>query len=192
MKTLLFRSLVLAGVTLSAVVPRSGAQRPDSARVVAVPTSITDTGPALERRPPVSPRRAFLSSLVLPGYGQSILGRKRSGAMMLAFEAISVVMVRESALGVREARRNVADSVIVAFVDATGAPAIRYQRTGFPTALIRARKEHVEDWIAVLVANHLFAATDAFVSALLWDLPAEVALSAGRRSTHVEFRVRFR
>ena len=62
---------------------------------------------------------------------------------------------------------------------------------GLATALIKARKEHVEDWVAVLVANHLFGATDALVSAMLWDLPAEVALSGGRRSTNVGFRLRF-
>jgi hypothetical protein len=185
------RGLAFAVAALALGAPSSsGAQRPDTVAVVTAAV-VADTGAALERRPPISPRRAFLTSLALPGYGQSVLGRKRSGAMMLAFEAMAVVMVREASLGVREARRNAADSVIVAFVDGTGAQATRYERSGFPTALIRARKEHVEDWIAVLVANHLFSATDAFVSALLWDLPAEVAVSNGRGATNLGLRLRF-
>ncbi len=99
-------------------------------------------------------------------------------------------MIRESALGVREARRNAADSVLVSYVDAVGAPGARYARSAFPRSLIRSRKENVEDWVAVLVANHLFAALDAFVGALLWDLPAEVALNGNRRSAAVGLRFR--
>ena len=186
-KTHTARGLIIL-VALLAAAPSSNAQRPDTLRVA---VALPDTGYAREIKPPISPRRAFVTSLVLPGYGQSVLGRKRSGAMFLAMEALSIVMVRESALGVREARRNATDSVRVAFVDATGAPIARFERTPFPKSLIKARKEHVEDWVAVLVANHLFAATDALVAAQLWDLPAEVALSGGRRSTNVGFRFRF-
>ena len=100
-------------------------------------------------------------------------------------------MIRESSLGVREARRNARDSVLVAYVDANGAAIPRYERTAFPRALIRTRKEHVEDWVAVLIANHLFAAADAFVAALLWDLPAEVAVRGTRRSAGVTFGFRW-
>lgn len=175
-------------VLLLGSVPFAQAQRPDSSRVVA---AAPDTGYALELKPPISPRRAFLTSLLLPGYGQSVLGRKRSGAMLLAMEALAVVMVRESALGIREARRVATDSIIVAYVDGTGAAAVKYERTAFPRALIKARKSHLEDWIAVLVANHLFSGTDALVSAVLWDLPAEVAVSGERRSANVGLRFRF-
>jgi predicted branched-subunit amino acid permease len=35
---------------------------------------------------------------------------------------------------------------------------------------------HLEDWLAVLASNHLFAGADAFVAAQLWDVP--VSLSA--------------
>jgi len=175
-------------VALAAVLPATvAAQVPDSTR-----RPVSDSGFSPVIKPPVSPRRAFLSSLAMPGYGQAMLGRKRSGAMMLAFEAVSVVMIRETALGVREARRNSADSVIVSWVDPNGLPAIRYARTSFPAGLVRARKEQMEDWIAVLVANHLFSGADAFVAALLWDLPAELAVtSSARSSTNVGLRVRF-
>jgi hypothetical protein len=156
----------------------------DSARAVA------DTiGPKPELRPPISPRRAFLYSALLPGYAQSILGRGRAGTLQIAFEAVTLVMIRQSAADVREAKRNLADSIPVSFVDGNGKPLTRYERTSFPASLVRSRRAHLEDWIAVLMANHLFAAADAYVAALLWDLPSEVALRASPRSAELALRV---
>ena len=144
---------------------------------------VDTVGPRAARRPPLSPRRAFVSSLVLPGYAQSVLGRGRTGTLFVAFESVALVMIRESSANLREARRNLADSVIVSYVDANGLPAVRRQATPFSAALVRARQEQVEDWIAVLVGNHLFSAIDAYVAAHLWDVPMEVALrsSGGTR-----------
>jgi hypothetical protein len=147
------------------------------------------TGPRPELKPPISPRRAFLQSLLLPGYSQSILGRNRAGSLQLAFEAVAIAMIRISAADVREARRTVADSIPVSFVSADGLPAVRYERTPFTSSLLRSRQSHLEDWIAVLMANHLFSAADGYVAALLWDLPAEIALRATPRSAGFAFRV---
>lgn len=147
------------------------------------PVRVDSTAARRELRPPLSPRRAFVTSLVFPGYAQSILGRGRTGTLLLAFESVAVIMIRESAGSLREARRNRADSVIVSWVDAGGVPAVRYERTPFSAALVRARQEQLEDWIAVLVGNHLFAAIDAYVAAHLWDVPMEVGVrsSSGTR-----------
>ena len=41
---------------------------------------------------------------------------------------------------------------------------------------MHARQLHVEDWVAVILFNHLFSGADAFVAANLWDLPAEMAV----------------
>jgi hypothetical protein len=168
-------------VVISAA-PVESQQRPES---VAADTS----GPRPELKPPISPRRAFLYSLMFPGYAQSILGRGKTGTLLLGFEAAALVMIRESASGVREARRFLADSVPVSYVDADGNPLVRFVPTKFTSALVRTRREHVEDWIAVLVANHLFAAADGYVAALLWDLPSEVALRASPRAATLAFRV---
>jgi hypothetical protein len=92
---------------------------------------------------------------------------------------------------VREARRISQDSIIVAWVDANGAPAVRYERTSFPSVLVKVRKEQVEDWVAVLVASHLFSAADALVSAILWDLPAELALQRRGGTQALGLRLRF-
>jgi hypothetical protein len=174
-------------VLLPAFAAPANAQRPDTARAAVIDTA----GPRPELKPPLSPRRAFLSSLLVPGYAQSVLGRNRAGALEMAFEAVALTMVRISAADVREARRMRADSIPVSFVDATGAPRVRYEPTIYTEGLIRSRRAHLEDWIAVLVGNHLFSAADAFVAANLWDLPVEVSASASRRSADVAFSLRW-
>ncbi|HMC54925.1 MAG TPA: hypothetical protein VKH19_07135 [Gemmatimonadaceae bacterium] len=157
-------------------------------RVIPIP-SVDTAGPRPEIKPPLSPRRAFLYSLLVPGYAQSVLGRNRAGALEMTFEAVALAMVRISAADVHEARRMRADSIPVSFVDATGAPRIRYEPTIYTEGLIRSRRAHLEDWIAVLIGNHLFSGADAFVAANLWDLPAEVSASASRTSARVAFTV---
>jgi hypothetical protein len=154
-------------------------------------TAADSAGPRPEVRPPISPRRAFLYSLALPGYAQSILGRGKSGTLILGFETAAIVMLRESSLNLREARRFLNDSVIVSYVDANGAPQVRWEPTRFTRQLVQTRREQVEDWIAVLIGNHLFAAADAYVAALLWDLPVEVAATAMPRAATFAMRVRW-
>lgn len=153
------------------------AQRPDSARVRRPVTA----GPTIpdSLKPPISPRRAFLYSALLPGYGQAILGRNKAAAAMLAIEAMAVAMIRESAADVREARRMSGDSVVVSYVDpSTGAaaatPTVVPRR--FDAQYVHVRQSHVEDWVAFLLANHLFSGADAFVAANLWELPAELSV----------------
>jgi hypothetical protein len=40
---------------------------------------------------------------------------------------------------------------------------------------VNARRKHLEDYYALLIANHLLAGAEAFVSAQLWDLPDHVS-----------------
>ena len=185
------RACLLLAISTGAI----GAQvRPDTTGRPVVPdtTRAVDTaGPRPELRPPLSPRRAFLYSLLLPGYSQSVLGRHRAGALQLAFEAAAIIMIRQSAADVSEARRMQADSITVTFVDASGRPGRRREPTPYTASLVRSRRSHLEDWIAVLLANHLFSAADGYVASLLWDLPAEVSVSATDRSTNFGFRVRW-
>lgn len=171
MMSRMLRRLLLIALGMGAAAPL-GAQDTVTARVDTVPRTP-------ELRPPLSPRRAFLYSLAVPGYAQSILGRNRTGTMLLAFESVAIIMIRESAANLREARRNRADSVIVSYADGTP----RFERTPFSSALVRSRQEQLEDWVAVLVGNHLFSAIDAYVAAHLWDVPMEVGYRAasGRR-----------
>jgi hypothetical protein len=161
--------------------------RADSARrVPSTMGALRQTGPD-SLRPPVSPGRAFLTSLFVPGLGQSRLGRQLPGAIYAGIEAMSIVMLLKARNDLRIARGAAADVIVNRYrVDpATGAPIVdgngRFvpQDTvpnRFDTERVEARRTQVEDWIAVLAFNHLFAGADAFVASLLWDLPARVGV----------------
>ena len=138
-------------------------------------------------RPPVSPGRAFLTSLFVPGLGQSRLGRQLPGAIYAGVEAMSIVMILKAKNDLRIARSHTNATIINRYrVDpATGAPILDENGQFVPldtlpgrfdTERVEARRTQVEDWIAVLIFNHLFAGADAFVASLLWDLPARVGL----------------
>lgn len=131
--------------------------------------------------PPLTPKRAFVYSALLPGFGQSMLDRGTSGALFASIELAAMVMVRRTQLDLREARRFQIDTLPNQYVVSgdsvvkSGVFTNRYTRD-----LVRTRRLHVEDWLAVLAFNHLFAGADAFVAAQLWDVPVE--LSAFPRS----------
>jgi hypothetical protein len=161
----------------------ASAQRVDSAR--ARPATAA-------AQPPLSPRRAFLTSLVLPGAAQSVLGRPNAAALFILTEAIALLMVRETAIELRQARRLQDDSVAMYFVNPTsGQPDTVYRAARYPSALIRARRAHFEDWIAALVANHIIAGADAFVAAHLWDVPIRVGFEAAPGRAVVSARYRW-
>src|SRR5215217_5093327 len=82
-------------------VPGASAQSADSARVAPRPAR-ADTLP-LEIKPPLSPRRAFLYSLLVPGLGQSRLQRPLAGAIFVFTESMAIAMLRESVAEVRQA-----------------------------------------------------------------------------------------
>jgi hypothetical protein len=140
-----------------------------------VPTVPPETG-IDSLKPPIGPRRAFVYSFFLPGYAQGVLGRHKAGATFILVEAIALGMIRESAADVHEARRLATDSLVLAYVDANGAAAVQKVPPHFDDKYVHTRQAHVEDWIALLVANHLFAGADAFVAANLWDIPARLAI----------------
>ena len=127
-------------------------------------------------QPPITPRRAFFYSFLLPGYSQTVLGRHKAAAAFMLAEAISLAMIRESAADVNEARRTENDTLIVTYVDASGQAIPTKAPPFFTDRDVRARRAHVEDWAAFLVANHLFAGADAFVAAHLWDVPQRLGL----------------
>ncbi len=169
--SLITAAIALAAVALPAV---ARAQQPDTARRVPVDSVVhVDT-----IVPPITPGRAAFYSFALPGLGQSRLGRHKAAAAFVFVEAMSLVMIRESAADVHEARRSVDDTVVVSYIDNQGnlltTPTVIAPR--YSSAEIHTRLAHVEDWIALLVANHLLSAADAFVAAHLWDVPSHVAL----------------
>jgi hypothetical protein len=162
------RALITAIVLGAVFASRASAQvaRADTARQSA----------ADSLKPPISPRRAFLYSFIMPGYSQSVLGRQRAATLFLLIEAIGVSMIRESAADAHEARRMATDSIVVSWVDAAGNLQKTITPPPFSSREVNTRDAHVEDWVAVVIANHLLAGADAFVASHLWDVPARLAI----------------
>jgi hypothetical protein len=176
---------------LVTVATSAGAQQRDTlpaSRTTSVGNSQRDS-----LKPPLTPKRSFLYALAVPGLPQSIFGRHRAAAGMLAVEAISWTMIHESSGDVSEARRARIDTLTVSYVGDDGRllekPVVRPGT--FTSTDVRARRTHVEDWIAMVLANHLFSAADAYVSAHLWDVPAQVGFRLSGRGAVVTARIRW-
>ena len=176
-------------VVLSLGAPRPlHAQRADSAQAGVRRSAADSIRKAKIPKPPLSPRRAFLSSLLLPGYSQSVLGRPTAGALFVLTESIALVMLRESAADLRQAKRFQTDSlVVIGYEQPAGTPIT--QVSAYNERLVNVRRGHVEDWIAFLVANHLFAAADGYVAAHLWDLPTQISVQPRHDGTALAARI---
>ncbi len=175
--------------------PAAAAQGADTASrgPVQIPRTVTDTarGPRPERHPPLSPGRSFAYSFLVPGSAQTALGRPRASALFIAFEAVAVTMLRQAQFDLRQARNAGADSVVVSWWDPASGQASRVVRPSpYNTGLVRSRQAHVEDWIAAIVANHLFSGLDAYVAANLWDVPAELSVKSTASGANVGLSVR--
>ncbi|MBC7841883.1 MAG: hypothetical protein H7099_06210 [Gemmatimonadaceae bacterium] len=135
-----------------------------------MPNSIPDS----LLRPPITPKAAFLHSLAVPGWGQSALRRSTAATLFSSVELGAIYMVMKSRADLKRAKAlRGLDSITV------GDPSLGESVTRVPAVteeLINARRLHLEDWIAVLVFNHLLAGADAYVAANLWDLPARVSI----------------
>lgn len=113
----------------------------------------------------VSPKGAFLRSLVLPGWGQSVVGSPGRGAVYFAMEAGSLWMLQKSRakLGdARERQRLLREAGLLGPDEDTG--------------LVESREEQVEDWATLSVFLLLFSAADAFVAAHLADFDEHVRM----------------
>ena len=161
--------------------------------------------PVVERAP-ISPSRAFFYSAAIPGLGQAKLDRPNYGAFFFLLEVTAVAMANRTAADVRAARAFKADSVPSSYkVDAstgavqlssTGLPVVdTWKVSSYPTALVEARRLQYEDWMAIIIFNHLFSGADAFVAAQLWDLPQRVkfrAVPLRSGATSYGFKLSFR
>lgn len=172
--------------------------RGDTARVASPPRQ--ERPDSLQ--PPVSPGRAFLNSLLIPGLGQSRLDRPIPGAIFAGVEVVSIMMLLKTQNDLRIAERLAATPIVNRYrIDpTTGAPVLDANGhfvpadtvpNRFDTERVESRQTQVEDWIAVLVFNHLLSGADAFVASLLWDFPARVGMRHLRRGVGVGLSVRW-
>ena len=116
-----------------------------------------------QRRYRISPRTAFLRSLVLPGWGQSSIGAPGRGAVYFGLESASLWMVYKSNQKLQEAKelqRTQREQGLITVDQELG--------------LVRARRNEREDWITLSVFWFFFSGADAFVSAYLRDFDAHV------------------
>lgn len=139
-------------VTLAWVSPElRAAQVPIPTPQPQQPDTVRDTIPVPPFRfePPIPPLGALWRSMLLPGWGQAILQRRVTGAVFVFWEGVALTM------SVKAHHQ------------------LRYMRaTGSEDASLK--KQELQDWIVILVFNHLMAGAEAFVSAMLWDFPGEL------------------
>lgn len=197
------RGAFVAGLLLLVAVPlaaqetggtRVGVERPTPARTPAVRTPAVRSGTPQDTAglpqiptPPITPRRAFFSSLLVPGSGQAALDRPYAGGVFLLVEALSLTMLHRAGEDMRLARRFARDSIPLTYHtdpvtgvvarDSLGMPTVAtWQVSRYAGEVVRSRRLQVEDWLAVLFFNHLFAGADAYVAAQLWDLPDMIGM----------------
>ncbi len=176
MLRLIPRALLVVALVAPVGVPLAAQQR-DSVSAKQAPQSVAK--PLTQRgrfTPPLTPKRAFMYSSLLPGLGQSRLDHGTSGALFASIELAAIVMMRRSQMDLREARRYQIDTLPNQYLVAGDSVIKNGVFTNrFTRDLVRTRRLHVEDWMAVVAFNHLFAGADAFVSAQLWDVPVELS-----------------
>jgi hypothetical protein len=118
------------------------------------------------RRP--RPFNYFFRSLLVPGWGQASLNRKVTGGIFVAFEGLSLGMMLKT-------------NTELHYLEATNSD------------LVSAKRAERQDWIVAMVMTHLFSALEAYVSANLFDFPADLrirALPGGRTGFGVSLPVR--
>jgi hypothetical protein len=156
------RILFVLALAFACLAPRAAAAQNDS-----VPRPFQVRGDTVATVPDsllrITPRGAFLRSLVLPGWGQSELGAPGRGGVYFLLESGSLWMVLKTGQKLDEARR------LETIARETG-------EIG-PTAkhpLVRDRENQREDWITLSIFWLFFSGADAFVAAHLQDFDVHV------------------
>ena len=134
---------------MGVVAPVSG-QIPIPIPNIPIPqTGDTIMVPAFREEPPISPLGALWRSMLVPGWGQAVLGRRVTGTAFVFWEGVTVTMTLKAMH-----QRNY------------------MERTGSNN--VEDKKQEIQDWAVLWGFNHLLAGAEAFVAALLWDFPVEL------------------
>ncbi|MGH7457475.1 MAG: hypothetical protein ACREKN_00105 [Longimicrobiaceae bacterium] len=127
-------------------------------------TEPTNADTALALRA-VSPRTAFLRSLVIPGWGQASVGATGRGVAYFALEAGSLWMVYKSHSRLGEQRRRDERSRQLGLLGPSEV-----------SELTESREQQLEDWAALSIFTFFLAAADALVAAYLADFDENVGV----------------
>jgi hypothetical protein len=132
-------------------------------RAQAQDTTIVVRPPGLPPQPVdtthgIRPLPAFFASALVPGLGQALLDRKLTGGLFMSWEGVTLGMTLKAASELR-------------FLERTGADSSR----------IEQKRQERQDWLVLLIFNHVFAGLEAFVSSHLHDFPSDVKLRAAPR-----------
>jgi hypothetical protein len=93
----------------------------------------------------------MLRSFLIPGWGQAIYGRKVTAGFMIGIEGLALGMTMK-----------------------VNGELEHIRSTG--SASEDAKLQEREDWLAVLVFNHLMSGLEAYVSAHLYDFPGDLQM----------------
>jgi hypothetical protein len=115
-----------------------------------VPDTVVVPADTVVRLRPVS---AAWRSLLVPGWGQAATGRAVTGALFVVWEGTTLYMWRKAR-----------------------SEAAYFEEIGHGGA--DGKRQEEEDWLVLLVFNHLFAAAEAFVAGHLQDFPEELEIRA--------------
>jgi hypothetical protein len=169
--------------------------------VVVVPEAVAGVGEAPEVVMPMSPRGAFIRSMVIPGWGQSAFGAYTRGGIYFAGWTGNWFMNFKNHVRLNEARNRldlrtaqVRDSLIFSPPEAGAPPNPDSMRAVLDTTnlllatirqdpigsdlqgLVSSREQQREDWIAWSLFWILASGIDAYVTAHLADFPATIEL----------------
>jgi hypothetical protein len=95
----------------------------------------------------------MLRSFAIPGWGQALYGRKVTAGVMLGVEGLAFGML----LKVSSERASV---------------------NPLDTVRINSKKQQKQDWITIVVFNHLMSGLEAYVSSHLYDFPGDLNMRA--------------
>ena len=144
---------VVAVVLLLPSAPRLASAQDSTAAPAPAAAPDAPTAAADSARRYIKPMAAFWRSLLIPGWGQAKLGRRLSGGVFVAVEGLSLGMVINTTVTL-----NYYESI--------------------NSGKVNDLKQQQQDWIVILVANHLLSAMEAYVSSHLWDFPGDLQVQA--------------
>lgn len=161
------------------------AQIPDSLRVDPAPADTLER-PREAEAEGITPRGAFLRSLVLPGWGHTEVGSYVRGGFYVATQAATGFMLikTQTRLSRARTRLDLMEEVVRERLVASGVDDPETLEASVESdpevsdlqALVDTRSEQREDWIALGIFFLFLGGADAYVSAHLADFPAAVEI----------------